>query len=63
MPTLAVIDGIRVCMYYADHEPPHFHAIAGDHEIILTIANLSVIHGAAPSRDPAGTELGCTTSE
>jgi hypothetical protein len=28
MPTLAIIDGVRIAMYYADHEPAHFHAIA-----------------------------------
>jgi len=48
MPTLALVDGIRICIYYADHEPPHFHAIAGEHEIIVAIANLNVIDGAAP---------------
>jgi hypothetical protein len=37
-------------MYYADHEPAHFHAIAGKHEIIVDLANLTVVDGAAPSR-------------
>jgi hypothetical protein len=50
MPTLAVVDGIRICMYYADHGPAHFHAIAGEHEIIVDLANLSVIDGSAPGR-------------
>jgi hypothetical protein len=27
MPTLAIIDGIKITMYYADHEPAHFHAM------------------------------------
>jgi hypothetical protein len=27
MPTLAILDGIKITMYYADHEPAHFHAI------------------------------------
>jgi Domain of unknown function (DUF4160) len=48
MPTLAVIDGIRVTMYYADHEPAHFHAIAGEDEIVVGIADLRVIAGRAP---------------
>jgi hypothetical protein len=50
MPTLAVVRGIRICMYYADHEPAHFHAMAGEHEIIVDLASLSVIDGAAPNR-------------
>jgi hypothetical protein len=37
-------------MYYADHGPAHFHAIAGEHEIIVDLANLSVIDGSAPGR-------------
>jgi hypothetical protein len=49
MPTLAVVDGIRICMYYADHGPAHFHAIAGEHEIIVDLVRLSV-GGAAPNR-------------
>jgi Domain of unknown function (DUF4160) len=64
MPTLAVVHGIRICMYYADHAPAHFHAIAGEHEIIVDLASLSVIDGAAPNRiHPAGTKLGRKTSD
>ena len=37
-------------MYYADHEPAYSHAIAGEHEIIVDLASLSVIDGAAPNR-------------
>lgn len=48
MPTLAMIDGIRITMYYADHEPAHFHAILGEAEIVLTIADMRVIAGRAP---------------
>jgi hypothetical protein len=49
MPTLAIIDGIRITMYYADHEPAHFHAIAGDDEIVVAIADLKLIAGSASS--------------
>jgi hypothetical protein len=48
MPTLAIIDGIRITMYYADHEPPHFHALAGEDEIVVDIANLRVVAGHGP---------------
>jgi hypothetical protein len=43
MPTLVIIDGIRIAMYYADHEPAHCHAISGEAEIVLTIADIKVI--------------------
>jgi Domain of unknown function (DUF4160) len=64
MPTLAVVDGIRICMYYADHEPAHFDAIAGEHEIIVDFTSLSVIDGAAPNRMiRRGSGLGRRTSD
>jgi hypothetical protein len=47
MPTLAIIDGIKITMYYADHEPAHFHAFAGDDEIVIRIADIRVIAGRA----------------
>ena len=34
-------------MYYADHEPAHFHAIAGDDEIVVGIADMRLIAGSA----------------
>jgi Domain of unknown function (DUF4160) len=33
MPTLAILDGIKITMYYADHEPAHFHAITAEDEL------------------------------
>ena len=49
VPTLAIIDGIKITMYYADHEPAHFHAVAADDEIVVRIADLKVIAGSAPA--------------
>jgi hypothetical protein len=48
MPTLAIIDGIKIAMYYADHEPAHFHVLVADHEIVVSIADLAIVAGAAP---------------
>jgi Domain of unknown function (DUF4160) len=48
MPTLAILDGIKITMCYADHEPAHFHVIAGDDEIVVGIADMRVIAGRAP---------------
>jgi hypothetical protein len=48
MPTLAVINGIKITTYYADHEPAHFHAIAAEDEIVVGIADLRNIMGKAP---------------
>ena len=47
MPT---VDGIRIVIYYNDHEPPHFfHAVKAGHRILVEIARRRVISGACPA--------------
>ncbi len=50
MPQISNFFGIIICMYYDDHNPPHFHAYYGDHSAIINIADLSVMEGKLPSR-------------
>lgn len=50
MPTIGEFDGIRVLMYYRDHDPAHFHVEYGDTEALVRIADLSVIEGDVPAR-------------
>lgn len=46
MPTLAIIDGVKIQIYFDDHPPPHFHA-AHDGEIVqIGIADLDVLRGS-----------------
>jgi len=40
--------GIVIYMYFADHNPPHFHAIYGEHEALIAINDGAVIGGALP---------------
>jgi len=49
MPTIAVIDGITIAIYYNDHNPPHFHAMQAEHEILVEIARLVIFAGSAPA--------------
>jgi hypothetical protein len=37
-------------MYYREHQPPHFHAIYGEHEATITIKRLDVLSGDLPTR-------------
>jgi hypothetical protein len=37
-------------MYYDDHNPPHFHAIYGDHEAQIAIDSLEILEGELPRR-------------
>jgi hypothetical protein len=55
MPCIAQLPGgIKICMYYRDHNPPHFHAIQGDDEAWFRIADLGIERGglsAAAEKD------------
>ena len=50
MPEIALFRGIRITMYYEDHNPPHFHAEYGGHKCLVDIQRGCVIKGALPSR-------------
>ena len=50
MPKIAEFYGIVIYMYYRDHGVPHFHAIYGDHEAVITIDGLRVLEGRLPRR-------------
>jgi hypothetical protein len=45
VPVVAIVDGVLIRLYYADHEPAHFHAVAGEAEMLVRIADLVVIAG------------------
>jgi hypothetical protein len=49
MPTISAFYGIIIRMYWADHAPPHFHALHGENEAIIDIRTLDVIRGALPA--------------
>lgn len=50
MPEISLFYGIRVTMYYDDHNPPHFHAEYNGNKAIVDICNARIIKGALPSR-------------
>ncbi len=49
MPRISSFYGIMIWMYFNDHNPPHFHAAYGEHEILIRIFDLSVYSGSLPS--------------
>jgi hypothetical protein len=49
MPTIAVVDGVKIQMFYNDHAPAHFHATLAGEEALIAIAHLDVIRGALPT--------------
>ena len=50
MPEISLFGGIRITMYYSDHNPPHFHAEYGDFRALVDIQRGYVISGALPAR-------------
>ena len=50
MPEISLFYGIRVTMYYEDHNPPHFHAEYNGNKALVDINEARVIKGALPSR-------------
>jgi len=41
MPTVAIIDGVKIQFYWDDHPPPHFHAEYGECRAKFSISSLA----------------------
>lgn len=50
MPEISLFYGIRITMYYDDHNPPHFHAEYNNNKAIIDIINVQVNRGYLPSK-------------
>jgi hypothetical protein len=50
LPRISAFYGIVITMYYRDHEPPHFHAVYGEHQTQIVIATLEPLVGEFPPR-------------
>lgn len=49
MPTVAIVEGVRIVFYADEHPPPHFHAVFAEHRASIEIATLSVLRGSLPA--------------
>lgn len=50
MPTVKIIDGIKVDVYSRDHPPPHFHALYAGYEELIVIETLETYAGKLPGK-------------
>ena len=50
MPEISRFYGIRIRMFFSDHNPPHFHAIYQNSEAIIDINTLAILEGSLPKR-------------
>ncbi len=48
MPTIAIVDGVRIVIYPKDHLPPHLHAILGGREAQISIITGDLLNGSLP---------------
>jgi hypothetical protein len=45
MPEISRFYGIVLKMFFDDHNPPHFHALYGEHEVLIDINTFAVFAG------------------
>ncbi len=50
MPRISVFYGIVIAMFWNDHDPPHFHAIYGEHDAQISIWSGTILGGRLPRR-------------
>ena len=52
MPVISKFYGIIIRMYFlqSEHNPPHIHAIYGDHVALIDIKTLKVLEGHLPPK-------------
>ena len=49
MPTIVEIAGIKLQMFYGDHNPPHVHAYGGGHAALIRIDDGEFLAGSLPA--------------
>ncbi len=49
-PVIAKINGIKIKMYYKDHNPPHVHAEYGAYDVLIVISDGSILEGDLPGK-------------
>lgn len=50
MPIISMFRGIKICIYWNDHLPPHFHASYSGSEVLVSIEELEVLEGSIASK-------------
>jgi hypothetical protein len=48
MPLLAILRGLTVYVYYADHNPPHVHGFHAGQEVLIEIRTGGILRGSLP---------------
>ncbi|MGV8136572.1 MAG: DUF4160 domain-containing protein [Mangrovibacterium sp.] len=48
MPTIKIIDSIKIDIYSREHLPPHFHVLYAEYEELIEIESLNTYVGKVP---------------
>lgn len=48
MPTVAIVDGVKIEFYFDEHPPPHFHAVFAEMRAQVNIETLTLMKGELP---------------
>jgi Domain of unknown function (DUF4160) len=48
MPTVAIVDGVKIQFYFDEHPPPHFHAVFAEYVAQIQIDPTQVLRGSLP---------------
>jgi len=49
MPTIKIIDSIKIDVYAREHLPPHFHVLFAEYEELIVIETLETYIGYIPA--------------
>jgi hypothetical protein len=50
MPEISRFLGIKIFMYFNEHNPPHFHAVYNENRVAISIETLGVLEGKMPAK-------------
>ena len=48
MPTVAIVDGVKIQFYPDEHVPPHFHAVFAEFVAQIRIDPVEILKGKLP---------------
>jgi hypothetical protein len=50
MPTIVKLGNLKIQIFADDHNPPHFHIVTPDHEVLVRLSDLTVMAGSMDRR-------------
>jgi len=50
MPTIDIINGIKINIYNGEHRPPHIHAVYNEFQVLIIIENGEIYAGDLPNK-------------